>query len=55
MPYGMRGSQDIHQKMDQVFDKCKGAFVITDDIHVYSNDTNHDMHLHEVMERSRQA
>ena len=56
MPYGMSSSQDIYQKkMDQVFDKCKGAFAIADDIQVYGNDTNHDMHLHEAMERTRQA
>ena len=41
--------------MDQAFDKCKGAFAIADDIQVYGNDTNHDMHLHEAMERTRQA
>ena len=41
--------------MDQAFDKCKGAFAIGDDIQVYDNDTNHDMHLHEAMERTRQA
>ena len=41
--------------MDQAFDKCKGVFAIADDIQVYGNDTNHDMHLHEAMERTRQA
>ena len=56
MPYGMSSSQDIYQKkMNQAFDKCKGAFAIADDIQVYGNDTNHDMHLHEAMERTRQA
>ena len=56
MPYGMSSSQDIYQKkMDQAFDKCKGAFAIADDIQVYGNDTNHDMHLHEAVERTRQA
>ena len=54
MPYGMSSSQHIYQKkMDQPFDKCKGAFAIVDDIQVYGNDTNHDMHLHEAMERTR--
>ena len=48
----MKRSQDIYQKMDQAFDKCKGAFVIAHDIRVYGNDTNHDMHLHEAMERT---
>ena len=41
--------------MDQAFDKCKGAIAIIDDIQVYSSDTNHDMHLHEAVERTRQA
>ena len=31
MPYGMSSSQDIYQKkIDQAFDKCKGAFAIAD-------------------------
>ena len=52
----MSSSQDIYQKkMDQAFDKCKGAFAIADDIQVYGSDTNHDIHLHEAMERTRQA
>ena len=56
MPYGMKSSQDIYQKKkDQAFEKCKGAFAIADDIQAYGNDTNHDMHLHEAMERTRQA
>ena len=40
--------------MNQTFDMCKGVFAIVDDIQVYGNDTNHDMHLHEVIERTRQ-
>ena len=56
MPYGIRSSQDIYQKkMDEAFDKWKGAFAIVDDIQVYGNDTNHNMPLHEAMERTRQA
>ena len=56
MPYGMSSSQDIYQKeMGQAFDKHKGACAIADDIQVYGNETNHDMHLHEAMERTRQA
>ena len=52
----MRNSKDIYQKkMDQAFDKCKGVFATADDIQVDGNDTNHDMHFHEVMERTRQA
>ena len=49
----MSSSQDIHQKkMDQACDKCKGAFAIPDDIQVYGSDTNHDMQLHEALERT---
>ena len=56
MPYGTRSSQDIFQKkINQAFDKCKGAFAIADDIQVYGSDTNNDMHLHEAIERTRQA
>ena len=56
MPYGMKSFQDIYQKkIDQAFDKCRGAFAIADDIQVYGKVTNHDMHLHEAMERTRQA
>ena len=52
----MKSSPDIYQeKMDQAFYRYKGAFAIADDIQVYANDTNHDMHLHEAMERTRQA
>ena len=52
----MRSSQDIYQKKtDQAFDKCKGAFANADDIQVYGSDSNHDMHLHVAMERTRQA
>ena len=56
MPYEMSSSQDIYQmKMDQACDKCTGAFAVADDIQVYGSDTNHDIHLHEAMERTRQA
>ena len=56
IPYGMSSSKDIYQKkMDQAFDKCKGAFAIADDIQVYGSDTTHEMHLHETKERNRQV
>ena len=56
MPYRMSSSQDIYQKkMDQAFDKCKGAFAIAGDTQVYGSDTNQDMHLHEAKQRTRQA
>ena len=49
-------TQDIYQKkVDQAFDKCKGTFAIADDIQVYGIDINHDIHLHEAVERTREA
>uniref|UniRef100_A0ABM0MG72 Uncharacterized protein K02A2.6-like n=1 Tax=Saccoglossus kowalevskii TaxID=10224 RepID=A0ABM0MG72_SACKO len=52
MPFGLRMSQDVFQfKVD-----CKGAIGIADDIQVYgSNETDHDLHLHEAMEDIRRA
>ena len=56
MPYGMKSSQDIYQKkMDQAFDKHKGSFEISDDNEVYRNESSHDMYIHDVIERTRQA
>ena len=52
----MSSSQDIYQKkMNQAFDKCIETTAIADAIQAYGNDTNHDMHLHEAMERTTQA
>ena len=39
--------------MDQTFERCKGDIPIADDIQVCGIDDNHDMHLHESMERVR--
>ena len=48
--------QDIFQKkIDQTYEKCKGAVGIADDIHVFGSDHTHDLHLHEAMERTRKA
>ena len=56
MPFGLKMSQDIfHQKIDQAFEKCKGAVGIADDIQVFGSDQTHDLHLHEAMERTRKA
>ena len=56
MAYCIKISQDNYQKkMDHAFYKCKGAFAIADDIQVNVNDTNHDIHLHEAVERTRHA
>ena len=47
-------SQDIFQKkIDPAFGNCKGAVGIADDIQVFGSDDNHDIHLHEAMERTR--
>ena len=49
-------SQDIFQKkIDQTYEKCKGAVGIADDIQVFGNDNTHDLHLHEAMDRTRRA
>ena len=56
MPFGLKMSQDVFQKkIDQVFENCKGAVGIPDDIQVFGPDDNHDLHLHEAMERTRKA
>ena len=56
MPFGLKMSQDVFQrKIDQAFENCKGAVWITDDIQVFGTDDNHDLHLHEAMERTRKA
>ena len=49
-------SQDVFQKkIDQTYEKCKGAVGIADDIQVFGSDQTHDLHLHEAMERTRKA
>ena len=56
MSYGINSSQDIFQnRMDQTFERCKGTILIADDIQAFCTDDNHDMHLHEAMERVRNA
>ena len=48
MSYGLNSSQYIFLKrMDQTFERCKGAIPITNDIQVFGTDDNHDTHLHE--------
>ena len=45
-------SQDIFQKkIDQTYEKCKGAVRIADDIQVFGSDQTHDLHLHGAIER----
>ena len=57
MPFGLRMSQDIFQfKIDETYRDCLGAIGIADDVTVHGkSDKEHDLHLHETMERTRQA
>ena len=57
MPFGLRMSQDIFQfKIDETYRDCQGAIGIADDVTVYGkNKKEHDLHLHETMERTRKA
>ncbi|XP_028404008.1 uncharacterized protein K02A2.6-like [Dendronephthya gigantea] len=57
MPFGLRMSQDVFQfKIDEVYRNCLGAAGIADDITVHGQDeSNHDLHLHDAMERTRMA
>ena len=55
LPFGLKLSQDVFQMMmDETYTGCKGAAGIADDIQVYGEgDQNHDLNLHEAMERTR--
>ena len=57
MPFGLSLGQDIFQfKIDETYRNCDGAIGIADDITVYGkNDKEHDLLLHETMERTRKA
>ncbi|XP_035658200.1 uncharacterized protein K02A2.6-like [Branchiostoma floridae] len=57
LPFGLKVSQDVFQrKIDETYKGCKGAIGIADDIQVYGKtDNDHDFHLHEAMEKTRQA
>lgn len=57
IPFGLRMSQDIFQfKIDETYRDCQGTIGIADDVTVYGkNDREHDIHLHETMERTRKA
>ena len=56
MPFRLRISQDIFQwKIDQMYESCKGAVGIADDMQVFGNEKTHDMNLHEAMECTRKA
>ena len=57
MPIGLPMSQDIFQfKIDETYLDCQGAIGIADDVTVYGkNGREHDLHLHETMERTGKA
>ena len=57
MPFGLKMSQDVFQKkMDEVYSSCSGVIGIADDLTVHGNGNDeHDLRLHQVMERTRQA
>ena len=56
MPFGPRMSQDIFQKkIDETYEKFRGAVGIADDINVFGTELTHDYYLHEVVERIRKA
>ena len=52
MPFGLKMSQDIFQKINQTYEKCKGTIGIADDIQVFHIENTHDLHLHETMKRT---
>ena len=56
MPNGLRMSQDIFKrKTDQAYENCRGAAGIADDKQAFGDDSIHDLHLHEAIERTRKA
>ena len=56
LPFGVKTSQNTFQrKVDDTYYACRGAVGIADDILVYGTESNFDLHLHEVMEATRQA
>ena len=56
LPFGVKTSQNTFQrKVDETYYACRGAVGIADDILVYGTEGNFDLHLHEVMEATRQA
>ena len=56
LPFGVKTSQNTFQrKADETYYACRGAVGIADDILVYGTESNFDLHLHEVMEATRQA
>ena len=56
LPFGVETSQNTFQrKVDETYYACRGAVGIADGILVYGTESNFDIHLHEVMEATRQV
>ena len=56
MPFHLRMSQDsLQQKIDPMYESCKGAAGIADDVQVFGNEKTHDRNLHEAVEYTRKA
>ena len=56
MPFGLRMSQDIfQQKIDQIYENCKGVVQIADDVQVFGNEKTHERNLCEAMEYTRKV
>jgi hypothetical protein len=57
LPFGLRVSQDVFQyKVDETYTSCEGTIGISDDITCHGKgDKQHDMRLHDAMERTRKA
>ena len=45
----------FQRKVDWVIENCKGIVGIADDIQVFGTADNHDLHLHEAMERAKKS
>ena len=57
LPFGLKVSQDIFQcLMDYAYRDCRGAVNIADDIIVHGiDDYDHDLNMHDAMEKTRRA
>ena len=57
LPFGLKMSQDVFQmKQDETYNECPGIIGKADDITVFGKgEDNHDLHVHEAMERTRSA
>ena len=57
MPFGLCMSQDVFQRhIDDTYRGCNGVIGIADDLVIYgTNAADHDIRLHEAMERTRLA